>query len=311
VLLELDYYKENEDEFSVRRVEPYALINGREGWYVATFDPAKQDVRHFRLDRIKRAELTSERFEPRARGQPVGRCRRLAAHGRGRASRSARVWISPERARWAREQRKIVAEYDDGAIAVELSFAGLDWLVREVLKEAGDAAVLEPPTRAPQCWRSQADAMSRRDEIRMTELEVTGLLEQQHTVICATTGADGWPHVVPLWYVVRDGEIWVWTYAASQKVANLERDPYATLLVEAGDVYAELRGVMLKVEAEIERDPELVSALGLAVLERNARGGEITREAAEVVVRQASKRVAIRFVEHARISWDHRKLAEI
>jgi general stress protein 26 len=153
--------------------------------------------------------------------------------------------------------------------------------------------------------------MSRRDEIRMTELEVTGLLEQQHTVICATTGVDGWPHVVPLWYVVRDAEIWVWTYRASQKVANLERDPYATLLVEAGDVYADLRGVMLKVEAEIEHDPELVSALGMAVLERNARGGEITREAAEVVVRQASKRVAIRFIEHARISWDHRKLEEI
>jgi PPOX class probable F420-dependent enzyme len=153
--------------------------------------------------------------------------------------------------------------------------------------------------------------MSRRDEIRMTELEVTGLLEARHTVICATTGADGWPHVVPLWYVVRDGEVWVWTYAASQKVVNLERDPYATLLVEAGESYAELRGVMLKVEAEIVHDPELVSALGLAVLERNARGGEITREAAEVVVRQASKRVAIRFVEHARISWDHRKLAEI
>ena len=153
--------------------------------------------------------------------------------------------------------------------------------------------------------------MSRRDEIRMTELEVAGLLDNQRTVICATTGSDGWPHVVPLWYVVREGEIWVWTYAASQKVANLERDPYATLLVEAGQVYAELRGVMLKVEAEIEHDLELVSALGLAVLERNARGGEISEEAAEVVVRQASKRVAIRFIEHARISWDHRKLAEI
>jgi hypothetical protein len=111
--------------------------------------------------------------------------------------------------------------------------------------------------------------------------------------------------------VLRDGEVWVWTYAASQKVANLERDPYATLLVEAGELYDELRGVMLKVEAEIERDSELVSALGMAVLERNAQGGEMTQEVAEVVVRQASKRVAIRFIEHARISWDHRKLAEI
>jgi predicted DNA-binding transcriptional regulator YafY len=144
VLLELDYYKENEDEFSVRRVEPYALINGREGWYVATFDPEKHDVRHFRLDRIKRAELTSVRFEPRAEVNPSADVEGWPRTGEVAASRSARVWISPERARWAREQRKLVAEYDDGAIVVELSFAGLDWLVREVLKEAGDAAVLEP-----------------------------------------------------------------------------------------------------------------------------------------------------------------------
>ena len=144
LLLELDYYKENEDEFSVRRIEPYALINGREGWYVATFDPGKQDVRHFRLDRIKRAELTSVRFEPRAEVNPSADVEGWPRTGEVAASRSARVWISPERARWAREQRKLVGEYDDGAIVVELSFAGVDWLVREVLKEAGDAAVLEP-----------------------------------------------------------------------------------------------------------------------------------------------------------------------
>src|ERR1700724_88063 len=70
VLLDLDYYKENEDEYSARRLEPYALINGREGWYVATFDPAKADVRHFRLDRVRRAELTTERFVPRPEVNP-------------------------------------------------------------------------------------------------------------------------------------------------------------------------------------------------------------------------------------------------
>jgi proteasome accessory factor C len=144
VLLDLDYYKENEDEFSARRVEPYALINGREGWYVATYDPAKQDMRHFRLDRIKRAAATSERFEPRPEVNPSADLDGWPRTGEVAASRSARVWISPERARWGREQRKLVDGYSDGAIAVELSFAGIDWLVREVLKEAGDAAVLEP-----------------------------------------------------------------------------------------------------------------------------------------------------------------------
>jgi proteasome accessory factor C len=143
VLLDLDYYKENEDEYSARQVEPYALINGREGWYVAAFDPEKSAVRHFRLDRIRRAELTKRHFEMRPDVNPAYVDGWLRT-GEVTASRAATVWISPERARWAREQRRVVGEWEDGSIAVQLSFAGVDWLVREVLKEAGDAAVLSP-----------------------------------------------------------------------------------------------------------------------------------------------------------------------
>ncbi len=143
-LVELDYYKENEDEFSLRRVEPYALTNGQEGWYVASFDPEKQDMRHFRLDRIRRARVTEETFEPRAEVDPGAEVEGWMRTGEVQASRTARVWISPERARWAREQRRVADELVDGSIVVELSFAGIDWLVREVLKEAGDAVVLEP-----------------------------------------------------------------------------------------------------------------------------------------------------------------------
>jgi predicted DNA-binding transcriptional regulator YafY len=143
-LIELDYYKENEDEFSLRRVEPYALVNGREGWYVATFDPEKADMRHFRLDRIRRAVVTKERFEPRAEVDPAAEVDGWMRTGEVRSSRTARVWISPERARWARESRRVVREGADGSVVVELGFAGIRWLVREVLKEAGDAAVLEP-----------------------------------------------------------------------------------------------------------------------------------------------------------------------
>jgi proteasome accessory factor C len=143
-LLEIDYYKENEDEFSKRTVEPYALINGREGWYLASFDPQKDSVRHFRLDRIKSATVTERSFEPRPEVDPAADVDGWPRTGEVPASRRARVWISPERARWAREERTVVEELADGAVIVELSFAGVDWLVREVLKEAGDAAVLEP-----------------------------------------------------------------------------------------------------------------------------------------------------------------------
>ena len=143
-LLELDYYKENEGEFSLRVVEPYALVNGREGWYVASFDPDKGAMRHFRLDRIKRAHLTEQSFKPRPEVDPAAEVDGWMRTGEVQASRMARVWISPERARWAREQRRIVDELEDGSIVVELGFAGVDWLVREILKEAADAAVLEP-----------------------------------------------------------------------------------------------------------------------------------------------------------------------
>ena len=143
-IVELDYYKQNEDELSVRRVEPYALTNGREGWYLASFDMDRNDVRHFRLDRIKSATVTDERFRPRPEVHPAAQVDGWLRTGEVEASRTARVWVAPERARWAREARRVVEECRDAAVVVELSFAGVDWLVREVLREAGDAAVLEP-----------------------------------------------------------------------------------------------------------------------------------------------------------------------
>jgi proteasome accessory factor BC len=143
-MLEFEYYKENEDEFSTRLVEPYALINGREGWYLACFDPSRDSVRHFRLDRIKSASPSDELFDPRPDVDPAADVDGWPRTGEVPASSRARVWISPERARWAREERTVVAELEDGAVIVELGFAGIDWLVRQTLKEAGDAVVLEP-----------------------------------------------------------------------------------------------------------------------------------------------------------------------
>jgi proteasome accessory factor C len=143
-LLSIEYYKENEDEFATRVIEPYALINGREGWYVTSYDRDRESVRHFRLDRFKSATPSGERFEPRPDIDPVADVAGWPRTGEVPASRHARVWISPERARWERERRRVVAELTDGAVIVEFPFKGIDWLVREVLKEAGDAAVLEP-----------------------------------------------------------------------------------------------------------------------------------------------------------------------
>ena len=115
-LLRLDYYKPNEDEFSARVVEPYALVNGREGWYVACFDPDRGDVRHFRLDRIRHAEVTDTTFEPRPEVDPAADVDGWLRTGEVEASRVAHVWVSPERARWAREERRVPQELADGSV---------------------------------------------------------------------------------------------------------------------------------------------------------------------------------------------------
>ena len=149
--------------------------------------------------------------------------------------------------------------------------------------------------------------MSRRDQIRMSDEEVLAFLDEERTVVCATNGREGRPHLMPLWYVVRDGRLWSWTYAKSQKVRNLERDPRATLQVEAGVEYDVLRGVMLETDATIHRETEDVAALGVEIFTRYT-GGELGDDVRAMVLAQAPKRVAMEFVERTRVTWDHRKL---
>lgn len=143
-VLELHYYKENEDQFTTREVEPYRLANGPEGWYVGCYDLSRDDIRHFRLDRIKEARLTKRRFEPRIEVEEMPGLETWLSDGEVEGAKVARVWVAPERARWISEERTVIEELADGAVIVELPYAGTAWLVREILKGAGDLVVLEP-----------------------------------------------------------------------------------------------------------------------------------------------------------------------
>ena len=150
--------------------------------------------------------------------------------------------------------------------------------------------------------------MNRRAAIRMTDEEALAFLDEQRTVICATNGHDGFPHLMPLWYVVRDGTLWAWTYAKSQKTKNLERDPRATLQVETGDAYDQLRGLMLRTEAVLHRDADTILGFVEEVTARYAPPGVDPAAMREGFAKQVPKRVAIEFAEVGRVSWDHRKL---
>jgi PPOX class probable F420-dependent enzyme len=150
---------------------------------------------------------------------------------------------------------------------------------------------------------------SRRDQIVLSADDQAELLDSERVVVVSSIGPRGWPHSMPMWYVVRDGELWAWTYAKSQKVRNLERDPRATLLVETGYEYTELRGVQIEAEAELIRDTERVFEFAKELTVRYAEGIEsVEGDAAAALRAQAPKRVAIHFHPVRVASWDHRKL---
>jgi PPOX class probable F420-dependent enzyme len=146
---------------------------------------------------------------------------------------------------------------------------------------------------------------SRRDQIKMTDEEVLAFLAERMVMQCATIGPKGLPHMVALWYVPDGLELRGWTYAKSQKAKNLERDPRATVGVEDGVQYHELRGVMLECDVRVERDPERVADYGFALVDRYAGGAA---EAKEAFRQQARKRVGLHFVPTRVVSWDHSKL---
>ncbi len=154
--------------------------------------------------------------------------------------------------------------------------------------------------------------MNRREAIRLSAEEAEAFLEEQRTVVVATNGKGGFPHLMPLWYVLRDSgdgpRLWGWTFAKSQKVRNLERDPRATLLVEAGEDYAELRGLMLRTEVLLHRDPDVIEGIGMDLVARYTGAGPELEGARDAFRAQVPKRVGLEFVERDRVSWDHRKL---
>jgi PPOX class probable F420-dependent enzyme len=144
---------------------------------------------------------------------------------------------------------------------------------------------------------------SRRDQIRMSDAELQDFLAEQKIVSVATIGPKGRPHLVPLWYVVDGNDLRGWTYAKSQKAKNLERDPHATIQVETGVQYHELRGVMMECDVQLDHDAK---PYGLALFERYA--GKLDESVTAMVEKQAPKRVSLRFTPTRVVSWDHSKL---
>jgi PPOX class probable F420-dependent enzyme len=153
----------------------------------------------------------------------------------------------------------------------------------------------------------------RRNQIRMSDDELREFVAAHKVMTVATLGPNGRPHLMPLWYVQQpDGDLIGWTFAKSQKAKNLGRDPHATIQIEDGVEYQELRGVMFECDVEIEGDANKVADFGMAIFERYAphdeETGDLPPEVREMVEKQAPKRIGMRFHPTRAVTWDHRKL---
>lgn len=143
----------------------------------------------------------------------------------------------------------------------------------------------------------------------MSDDEVSAFLADERILNIATNGANGFPHLVAMWFVMQEGAPTFWTFGKSQKVVNLRRDPKISALVEAGDSYGELRGVELQGTARLVEDYDAILAIGKAVAEKY-NGPEGTSELAlPFLEKQAHKRIGIAIDVANVASWDHRKIA--
>ena len=152
---------------------------------------------------------------------------------------------------------------------------------------------------------------SRRELIRMTEAEIADYLAEQGRIIVVTNGPGGMPHPVPMNYGLDDeGRVLITSFAKAQKVRNLERDPRATLLVESGERYQDLKSVIAYSDAEIIREPDQIASLMGRISADNDLAGSLTGEMSEQVRASIAKRVLIRFTPYRYVSWDQTKLGK-
>jgi nitroimidazol reductase NimA-like FMN-containing flavoprotein (pyridoxamine 5'-phosphate oxidase superfamily) len=153
---------------------------------------------------------------------------------------------------------------------------------------------------------------SRREQIRMTPAEMRAYLEEQRRIIVVSNGANGLPHAVPMNYGLDDlGRILITTFRKSQKVRNLERDPRATLLVESGTAYRELKSVIAYCKAEIIDEPALIPELMRLIRAEETMAAGLTQPVAQQVRSSIPKRVVVKFSPFHMVSWDHAKLGSL
>jgi PPOX class probable F420-dependent enzyme len=147
-------------------------------------------------------------------------------------------------------------------------------------------------------------ATNRRQQIQLTPDEQATFFRERKKAALATIDKDGYPHVVAMNYFARDGAFYMTSYGKAQKIVNIRRNPRVALMIEAGDEYSELRGVMIRGRCEILEGEAAVRAAFEERAVAQAKPAPVNPGAAA----SAPKRVVLKIVPEKVVSWDHRKL---
>ena len=146
--------------------------------------------------------------------------------------------------------------------------------------------------------------MNRRRQIRFTAEEQAAFLRAHRKAALATIGEDGFPHIVAMNFFAKDGAFYMTSYGKAQKVLNLRRNPKVALMVEAGDKYSELQGVMVRGHCDIIEGEDAVRAAFADMARARGTPAERPRAATD----SAPKRVVLKIIPEKITSWDHTKL---
>lgn len=154
-------YRGTEREETDRDVEPLGVVFYSGAWYLVAWCRLRAGLRHFRIDRIKRLELRTERFEPRPDFNLV---KHLEDYGAQRDAHPARVWFAKaaqERAR--RESYATLVEETKRDGGAEFSFytTSYEWTARWLLSFGANAEAVEPAELRRRV-RAEAEAIARR-----------------------------------------------------------------------------------------------------------------------------------------------------
>ena len=151
-----------------------------------------------------------------------------------------------------------------------------------------------------------------RPDLSMTAEAVQEFLRGPHVGVLSTIDRLGFPHSVGIYYDVAGDDLQMWVYGKSQKVTNVRRDPRCSLLVESGEPYVDLKGVLVRGEARVVDDFEAVVDLGHRIYDRyfyGRTGIPYDDGPAELIRKQSEKRVCVLLTQDRVASWDHGKNA--